>query len=165
MAELRVGNGKTGVQSGLLHDREYKERDVDVETGVYLKRKVNVESPLRCYQLPAVLVASVVHHGNPGRLWTRSYRCRTRQMLDSYTPPVPSRAPDECIGLFTSTHNEDQPCGDWLVTGGIQLPFLPTKWNATLSPNPSNSRRVRVALYSSRIAFTGFRSIARRAGK
>ena len=72
---------------------------------------------------------------------------------------------DECVGLFTSTHNEDPPCGDWFVTGGIRLPFLPTRWSATHTPNPSNSRRVRAAAYSSRIAVTGFRRIARCAGR
>src|SRR6516165_1211057 len=39
--------------------------------------------------------------------------------------------------LFTSTHNEDPPCGDWFVTAGIRLPFLPTRWSATHTPNPS----------------------------
>jgi nucleoside-diphosphate-sugar epimerase len=67
--------------------------------------------------------------------------------------------------LFTSTHNEDPPCGHWSVTGGIRLPFLPTRWSATHTPNPSNSRPVRAAAYSSRIAVTGFRRIARCAGR
>src|ERR1700744_537200 len=71
----------------------------------------------------------------------------------------------ERIGLFTSTHKEDQPCGDWFVTGGIRLPFLPTRWSVTHTPNPSNSRRVRAAVYSSRIAAAGFRRIARCAGR
>jgi integrase len=60
---------------------------------------------------------------------------------------------------------EDPPCLDWCVTGGIRLPFLPTRWSATHTPNPSNSRRVRAAAYSSRIAVTGFRRIARCAGR
>jgi len=42
--------------------------------------------------------------------------------------------PTECVGLFTSTHNEDQPRGDWFVTGGIRLPFLPTRWSAMHTP-------------------------------
>jgi hypothetical protein len=50
-------------------------------------------------------------------------------------------------------------------TGGIRLPFLPTRWSATHTANPSNSRRVRAAAYSSRIAVTGFRRIARCAGR
>jgi hypothetical protein len=28
------------------------------------------------------------------------------------------------IGLFTSTHNEDPPCGDWFVTGGNPVALL-----------------------------------------
>jgi hypothetical protein len=72
---------------------------------------------------------------------------------------------NERIALISSTHNEDPPCGHWSVTGGIRLPFLPTRWSATHTPNPSNSRRVRAAAYSSRIAVTGFRRIARCAGR
>lgn len=30
--------------------------------------------------------------------------------------------------LFTSTHNEDPPRGDWFVTGEIRLPFSPINW-------------------------------------
>ena len=55
--------GGQGMGVGLLHDPEYKEQDVDVEAGVYLKQPVEVQAPLRCYQLPAETVASVVHHG------------------------------------------------------------------------------------------------------
>jgi hypothetical protein len=53
---------------------------------------------------------------------------------------------NERVGLFTSTHNEDPPCGDWFVTGGIRLPFLPTRWSATHAPNPSNSRESNLQL-------------------
>jgi len=55
-------NGQ-GIGVGLLHDREYKEQDVDVEAGIFVKLPVAVQAPLLCYQLPAVTVASVVHHG------------------------------------------------------------------------------------------------------
>ena len=56
-------NGQgTGV--GLLHDREYREQDVDVEVGVFVKLPVEVQAPLICYQLPAETVASVVRHGH-----------------------------------------------------------------------------------------------------
>jgi DNA-binding transcriptional MerR regulator len=60
--------GGQGMGVGLLHDREYKEQDVDVEAGVYLKQPVEVQAPLRCYQLPAERVASVVHHGAFNRI-------------------------------------------------------------------------------------------------
>jgi hypothetical protein len=72
---------------------------------------------------------------------------------------------NEPVGLLTSTHNEDPLCGDLFVTNGIRLAFLPARWSATHTPNPSNSRRVGAAAYNSRIALTGFRSIARCAGK
>jgi DNA-binding transcriptional MerR regulator len=60
--------GGQGMGVGLLHDPEYKEQDVDVEAGVYLKQPVEVQAPLRCYQLPAVSVACVVHHGAFNRI-------------------------------------------------------------------------------------------------
>src|ERR1700743_842849 len=49
----------------------------------------------------------------------------------------------------TSTHNEDLHCGDWFVTGGIRLPFLPTRWSVMHTPNPSNSRRVQLTVRES----------------
>ena len=60
--------GGEGMGVGLLHDPEYKEQDVDVEAGVYVKLRVEAQAPLRCYQLPAVTVASVVHHGAFNRI-------------------------------------------------------------------------------------------------
>ena len=60
--------GVQGMGVGLLHDPEYKEQDVDVEAGVYLKQPRQVEAPLRCYELPAATVASVVHNGAFSRI-------------------------------------------------------------------------------------------------
>lgn len=60
--------GRQGIGVGLLHDREYKEQDVDVEAGIFLKQPIEVMAPLRCYQLPAETVASVVHHGAFNRI-------------------------------------------------------------------------------------------------
>ena len=57
-----------GMGVGLLHDPEYQEENVDVEAGVYLKHPAEVKAPLRCYQLPAVTVASVVHRGAFSRI-------------------------------------------------------------------------------------------------
>jgi DNA-binding transcriptional MerR regulator len=58
--------GPLGIQGtgvALLHDSEFKEQDVDAEAGIYLKHEVKVGGPLKCYELPPVSVASVVHHG------------------------------------------------------------------------------------------------------
>ena len=62
----------------------------------------------------------------------------------------------ECIGLFTSTHNEDPPCRDWFLACEIRLPFSPINWRPRISLNSRNSGRVRTTAYSSRIAVTGF---------
>jgi len=61
-------HGGQGVGVVLLHDSEYKEQDVDVEAGVYLKQHAEVQPPLHCYQLPAATIASVVHHGAFSRI-------------------------------------------------------------------------------------------------
>ena len=55
--------GMQGTGVALLHDTEFKERDVDAEAGVILKQEARVAGPLKCYQLPGVTVASIVHHG------------------------------------------------------------------------------------------------------
>lgn len=55
--------GGQGASVAVLHDMEYREDDVDAEAGVFLKQEVQVREPLKCYQLPSVTVASVVHHG------------------------------------------------------------------------------------------------------
>lgn len=83
--------GGEGMGVGLMHDHEYKEQDVDVEAGVYLKRPVNVEAPLRCYQLPAVTVASVVHHGAFNRIG-EAYTDLLRWVeANNYHPQGPTR--------------------------------------------------------------------------
>ena len=60
--------GVEGLGVGLLHDREYKEEDVDVEAGLYLQDPIEANPPLCCYQLPAATVASIVHHGAFNRI-------------------------------------------------------------------------------------------------
>ena len=55
--------GIEGTGMALLHDTEYKEKNVDAEAGVILKHEAQVPDPLKCYQLPGTTVASVVHHG------------------------------------------------------------------------------------------------------
>lgn len=60
--------GAQGPGVVLLHDSEYKDKDVDAEAGIYLKQSAHVDSPLRCYQLPPVTVASTVHHGAFNRI-------------------------------------------------------------------------------------------------
>jgi len=60
--------GSQGVAAAILHDQEFKEREVDVEVGVYLKQAVSVSGPLSVRELPAVTAASFVHHGAFNRI-------------------------------------------------------------------------------------------------
>ena len=48
----------------LMHDAEYKERDVDVEIAVPVNKKVKESDRVKCYELPAVDVACTVHKGS-----------------------------------------------------------------------------------------------------
>jgi DNA-binding transcriptional MerR regulator len=79
----------TGV--ALIHDAEYKEHDVDAEAGVYLKRAATVEQPLKCYQLPPVTVASIVHHGAFNRI-AEAFEALLRWIeVNGYRPSGPTR--------------------------------------------------------------------------
>jgi DSBA-like thioredoxin domain len=44
------------------------------------------------------------------------------------------------VGLFSSTHNEDPPGGDWFLACEIRLPFSPINWR----PRPRRIRAIRV---------------------
>lgn len=80
-----------GAGVALLHDTEYKESDVDAEAGVYVKQEVQPQAPLRCYQLPSVTVASVVHHGAFNRI-AEAYGALLRWVeANGYRPSGPTR--------------------------------------------------------------------------
>ena len=72
---------------------------------------------------------------------------------------------DERFGLFTSTHSEDPPLLRLVCDRWNPVTLLANQMNATHTSGSRNLRQVRAAVYSSRIAVTGFRRIARRAGR
>jgi len=47
----------------IFHDQEFKDQDVDVEVGVYIKQSVSVSEPLFVRELPGATAASIIHHG------------------------------------------------------------------------------------------------------
>ena len=55
--------GVSGQGIALFHDTEYREQDVDAEVGMLLRQPAQVPEPVKCYELPAVTAASIVHHG------------------------------------------------------------------------------------------------------
>jgi DNA-binding transcriptional MerR regulator len=57
-----------GMGAALFHDQEFKEQQVDVEIGIYLKQSVSVSEPLSIRELPGVTAASIVHHGAFNRI-------------------------------------------------------------------------------------------------
>jgi DNA-binding transcriptional MerR regulator len=57
-----------GLALAIWHDAEYKDRDLDVEAGVYLKQAVQTQKPASARELPGATVASIVHHGAFGRI-------------------------------------------------------------------------------------------------
>jgi hypothetical protein len=89
-----------------------------------------------------------------GAIFSGSERITGDSEVDSFCL-VPSRrphnyrsikCPDSALsmrGLACLRHRTTRVdlCGDWFVTGGIRLPFLPTRWSATQIPE---SVRIRV---------------------
>lgn len=61
-------NFEGGLPVALWHDKEYKEKEVDAEAGLYLKRAVPVGDGVQVHELPAATVASMIHHGAYNRL-------------------------------------------------------------------------------------------------
>lgn len=57
-----------GVGAAFFHDQEFKEQEIDVEVGVFLKQAVPVTKPLTVRELPGVTAASIVHHGAFNRI-------------------------------------------------------------------------------------------------
>lgn len=57
-----------GLALAVWHDAEYKDRDLDVEAGVYVSPAVQVQNPASVRELPGATVASIVHHGAFGRI-------------------------------------------------------------------------------------------------
>jgi effector-binding domain-containing protein len=52
-----------GAIFAIWHDEEYKEQDVDAEACVPIDEKHQGQAPLQTVHLPAIKVASVIHHG------------------------------------------------------------------------------------------------------
>lgn len=57
-----------GIGAALWHDSEYKDKNLDVEVGVLVKQPFTVPQPLSVHELPAVTVASIIHHGAFNRI-------------------------------------------------------------------------------------------------
>lgn len=57
-----------GVALAVWHDTEYKERNLDVEVGIYLRQAPQTQELASVRQLPAATVASIVHHGAFSRI-------------------------------------------------------------------------------------------------
>ena len=76
----------TGPCAALWHDREYKDKDVDAEAGVYLKQPIAEKGRVSVHELPAATVASILHEGAYIRL-SESYDAVGRWMeANGYRP-------------------------------------------------------------------------------
>lgn len=116
---------------GLLHDPEYKEQNVDVEAGVYLKQPAEVQPPLRCYQLSAVTVASVVHHGAFNRIG-EAYTDLLRWVSTFVARPVVPRG-SRPMYLSKSSENPSGQTARWKVTNILRCCALPTLWTVPIN--------------------------------
>jgi effector-binding domain-containing protein len=80
-----------GHAMALLHDTEYREKDVDVEAGVCVKQQATVKAPLNCRRLLPATVASCVHHGAFSRI-AEAYGALLRWIeVNEYSPCGPTR--------------------------------------------------------------------------
>ena len=92
---------KEGPTVAIWHDQEFKDQDLDAEVGVYLKNAVPAPEGLQIRELPAITVASTVHHGAFSRIgeaygellrWIEAngYRIAgaTREIFLHIVPPV-----------------------------------------------------------------------------
>lgn len=57
-----------GVGAAIFHDQEFKEQEIDVEVGIYVKQAASVSPPLLVRELPGAIAASIVHHGAFNRI-------------------------------------------------------------------------------------------------
>jgi DNA-binding transcriptional MerR regulator/predicted transcriptional regulator YdeE len=57
-----------GVGAAIFHDQEFKEQEIDVEVGMYVKQAASVSPPLLVRELPGAIAASIVHHGAFNRI-------------------------------------------------------------------------------------------------
>ncbi len=81
----------TGPCVALWHDREYKEKDVDAEAGVYVKQQITPKGRVGVRELPAENVASILHEGAYNRL-SESYDALGRWIeANGYRPCGPAR--------------------------------------------------------------------------
>jgi DNA-binding transcriptional MerR regulator len=75
----------------LWHDLEYKDRDLDVEVGVYLNQPVQACEQISTHQLSGVIAASTIHHGAFSRIG-EAYRTLLRWLeANQYRPSGPTR--------------------------------------------------------------------------
>ncbi len=92
-----LGYERTGI--ALLHDTEFHEQNVDAEVGICLKELIAVPEPLRCYQLPSITAASIIHHGAFNRI-SAAYRALLQWIeANRFRPSGPTRE----IFLYVST--------------------------------------------------------------
>jgi DNA-binding transcriptional MerR regulator len=83
--------GLTGEGVALLHDQEFREHDVDTEAGILIREPASVPEPLKCYELPGVTAASIVHHGAFNRVG-EAYGALLRWIeVNGFRPAGPTR--------------------------------------------------------------------------
>lgn len=57
-------DGLNTIREAIWHDNEHKAGDIDGEAVVFLNQAIPEAGRVKVYELPAVTVASLVHHGN-----------------------------------------------------------------------------------------------------
>jgi DNA-binding transcriptional MerR regulator len=86
-----IPSGACGIGVAIWHDPDFREQDVDAEAGFYLKEPIPASGRVQVHELPAVTVASTLHHGAYKRLM-EAYDTLLRWVGESgYTKTGPIR--------------------------------------------------------------------------
>jgi effector-binding domain-containing protein len=75
----------------LMHDTEYKERDVDIEIAVPISKKVKESDRIKVYELPTIEAASTIHKGPYGSVSEAYSAIMSWCEANDYQPVSPCR--------------------------------------------------------------------------
>ena len=107
--KLHGNLGPLGIQGrgvALFHDPEYREQDVDAEVGLLLGEPAQVPEPVKCYELPTMTAACIVHHGAFNRVGG-AYGALLRWIeANGFRPAGPARELFHHVSVPVNRHDE-----------------------------------------------------------
>jgi len=128
----------------IFHDTEFREQEVDAETGVCLKQALQVPEPLRCYALPSATVASIVHHGAFSHI-AAAYGALLRWIEASgYRPSGPTREIFLSVASPVSREDESNVTEIQVPVARVELDTRPAGVRRICNLHPPSRRAARL---------------------